>query len=148
MKAGDIGLTINFIDAGYTIWRNWGVSFKWQGGAHIYKNQHEEFSGFFGAIMIGPMYSLNLTEKMSLDFKARVGRMYLGSEYEFSMMGTVVQSASDYLNAGIEAASSFRYHFAPKWSWVSNLEFQSHLGDSSLAKVSRVNLTTGIGFRF
>ena len=148
MKAGDIGLTINFIDAGYVIWRHWGVSFKWQGGAHIYKSRYEEFRVGFGAIMIGPMYSINLNEKMSLDFKARAGRMYLGNEYEFSMTGTVVQSNSDYLNIGLEAASSLRYHFAPKWSWVSNLEFQSHLIDSSLAEVSRVNLTTGIGFRF
>ncbi len=148
LESGDVGLTINFLDAGYILWRNWGVSLKWQGGAHVYKNSNEEFAGSFGSIMIGPVYSIELNEKMSLDFKARVGRMYMGSKYESHSGGTIVKPTNDYVNIGIEAGSSFRYHFARKWSWINNLEFQNHFSDHRLRKISRVNLTTGIGFRF
>jgi hypothetical protein len=148
LKSGSVGLSLNLLDAGYTLWRNWGLSLKWQGGSHVYLGDEEELEIFFGSILIGPMYSVKLNKNMSFDFKARVGRMYMGSKYESSFGGSVSKSTRDYFNVGVEAGSSLRYHIAPKWSWINTLEFQNHFTDYKEWRISRVNLTTGIGFRF
>lgn len=148
LNPGGVGLTINLIDAGYFIGKNWGVSLKWQGGAHVLQRSNEEFINSFGALMIGPIYTFPVSQKMNIDAKARVGRMYMGSEYEYNVNGILITSINEYSKVGVEFGISLRYHFAPKWSWLNNLEFQKQFVERNSFEISRINLSTGIGFRF
>ncbi|WP_192349941.1 outer membrane beta-barrel protein [Algoriphagus sp. Y33] len=148
LNPGGVGLTINLIDAGYFFGKNWGVSLKWQGGAHVLQRSNEEFINTFGALMIGPVYTVPVSPKLNIDAKARVGRMYMGSEYEYNGNGILITAMTDYSKVGVEFGISLRYHFASKWSWLNNMEFQKQFVDRNLFQISRINLSTGIGFRF
>lgn len=145
LSAGDVGLTINLIDAGYTFGKNWGIAFKWQGGAFIDEVNNESLLSNFGMIMLGPMYSIQLKEDLILDLKFRAGRMYFGQTIE-NENGVTSEYRS--FNLGLEGGGTLRYHFAPKWSWINNIEFQNQFSEFSDVRINRINLSSGVAFRF
>lgn len=91
VKAGT-GLNLNLLNVGYTFGKGFGVTGTWAGGAHIFdldatvNNQGTTYTVptevelSYGTLMIGPMYTLQLTDNSSVDFKARLGRLYTREE--------------------------------------------------------------------
>jgi hypothetical protein len=146
LKPGSVGININLIDAGYTFGKHWGIALKWQGGAHVSELNGDTFVSSFGMIMLGPMYTLNLQDDLELDIKLRGGRMYFGNDYTIGNGSG--GSLQENINFGLEFGGSLRYHFAPKWSWINNLEFQNQFTEYSDERINRINLSTGIAFRF
>ena len=144
----DIFLSLNLIDGGYTFNKKWGVAFKLQGSAFSKKMNQNELAMNFAMLMIGPMYSIELDEKITLDFKTRLGAMFTGIKFEEMKNGFLLIEEFENYNLGMELGASLRYHIAPKWSWINNLEFQNQFGEKNDFKISNVNITTGIGFRF
>ncbi|HSJ68801.1 MAG TPA: hypothetical protein VK921_14050 [Anditalea sp.] len=144
LNPGDVGLTINLIDGGYTIWKNWGIALKWQGGAYVDELDGEVLVSNFGMIMFGPMYSVPIQKDLILDFKLRTGRMYSGYTFE----GMNSKGEGSYYRLGMEGSATLRYNFAPKWAWINNLEYQNQFAYFSKERISRINISSGIAFRF
>lgn len=151
ITAGTIGLNLNLIDAGYEIWRGFGINLRWQGGAIIKVNNNENMMISYGGIMAGPMYSYKINEEFTIDLRTRFGRMYHGAFYENEYWnGTNVSSSKrefEYFNFAMDTGLTLRYHFAQKWSWVNNLEYQ-YFYSGTRHNFDRINLSTGIAFRF
>lgn len=144
ISKGQIGFNINMIDAGYTFTDNWGVVFKLQGGNQVSKSDGKVLKSTFGTFMIGPMYSIQVQENMVLDMKFKGGRFF--NVLTFNDQFGSSFSNSDF-NFGMEAGVTLRYHLSTQTSWINNLDFQNQFGGND-ENINRINLTTGVAFRF
>src|SRR5690242_8329226 len=84
------GLNLGLINFSYRIKDRVGICLDWTGGAFSFNSQlYTDRSGSwefvplkcainYGAITLGPMYSLKTSEHSSLDIKAKFGRFYSG----------------------------------------------------------------------
>ncbi len=143
ITAGSVGFNYSFIDAGYTIENNWGVAVKLQGGIFTNKSDRKVLKSNFGAILLGPMYSLEIHDDLIIDFKLKGGRFFNVLDYtdEFAISTRI--SNFDF---GVEFGASTRYHISDNASWINSLDFQNQFGGNGT--VNRFNLSTGIAFRF
>lgn len=144
ISQGQVGFNINMIDAGYTITDNWGVVFKLQGGTHVDRSDGKVLKSTFGAVLLGPMYSIQIHDDLVLDLKIKGGRFFnvLSFNDEFGS-----KFARSNFNFGMEAGVTIRYHLSPQFSWINNLEIQQQMREEN-QKLSGANISTGIAFRF
>src|SRR5690606_7696040 len=79
---------LTLLNAGYVWDKGFGITGVWAGGAHIFDAEmtvnnwgttyttQADVELSYGVLMVGPMYTLSITEDASLDFKARLGSLY------------------------------------------------------------------------
>ncbi|WP_215223838.1 hypothetical protein [Echinicola shivajiensis] len=137
IPAGNIGLNLNLIEAGYVFKFGLGFTGKWQGGAYIKNQGDTEITGSFGAILLGPMYMLHINDQLDLDIKARVGRMYYSEEAS--------SSASESYYLGGDFGAALRFHIAKKWSLLTGIDYQTGL---NISNINRINTSFGVAFRY
>lgn len=149
IKSGTFGLNLNLIDAGFDIWKGIGLNLRWQGGAYVISKHNENLLVNYGGIMIGPMYSIYLNEELTIDLKSRFGQTYFGSSHEvdYGPSNGKFKSEFNYYNLSIDAGISLRYNFAKKWTMMNNFEYQ-YFYSGMRESLDRINVSTGIGFRF
>src|SRR5688572_20110660 len=95
------GLNITLANFSYVFPKGFGVTSIWTGGTHPFESKISletqggtvsgQFEGTvsYATIMIGPMYSLRLSDNASIDFKVRAGGFYTrellsAGEYDFN----------------------------------------------------------------
>jgi hypothetical protein len=156
LKAGT-GLTLNLLNGGYVFGKGFGITGVWAGGAHAFDGETTVYTRGgtytvptkvelnYGVLMIGPMYTLNMTDDSSLDFKARIGSLYTGekstSEVSASTNNKITLSAS--LGVG------YRKKIANRWCVMVSSDYYAARQQFSIAAGQNthiLNLTTGVGF--
>lgn len=144
ISSNAVGLNFNFIDAGYSFYKNIGVSLKLQGGFFTNKADRKVLKSNFGAILIGPMYSFEIHDDLVIDLKVKGGRFFNVLDFTDELANSYRESEFDF---GMELGTTVRYHLSPTTSWVNNIDFQNQFGGSR-DNVNRINISTGIAFRF
>ena len=151
-----IGLHLNLLNVGYSIGKKgFGVTGTWVGGAHSFDT---EIKGFdpnvtfpaktelgYGVLMVGPMYTLHLTDDSSLDFKLRTGPLYT-SEKTTSESYTYT---SENMSIGASLGVGYRKKIANRWCLMLSSDYyagkqQINSGGSQSAHI--LSLTGGVGF--
>ncbi|MFD2247526.1 hypothetical protein [Pontibacter ruber] len=156
VKAGT-GLHLNLLNVGYVIGKGFGITGTWVGGAHAFDSEatvYDQGSTYtlpaqaelsYGVLMIGPMYTLNLTDNSSLDFKARVGRLYTREK----STSEAYASTSENTTLGASLGVGYRKKIANRWCLMLSSDYYagrqqlSFAGDQSTHILS---FTSGIGF--
>ncbi len=150
------GLNLNLLNFGYIFEKGLGVNATWVGGAHILKNNtnmagnniifinRTEIS--YGMLMVGPMYSISISDESKLDFKARAGTFYVRED----ISGYNSHSISQTISLGYSLAASYRYQFASRWCTILSGDYFSSLANNNFFfnKVRPLSLTAGVGFVF
>ena len=142
----DPGIRFNLINFGYTFGGGFGVAATWMGSAHPI-TLDAGFSFFdgtwaYGSLMAGPMYSLEFSDKINLDFRAMLGLTTVNLDVE--------GVDEDGTGLGIDLSATFRLNFANRWCVLANADFFStnaELDNGIEQKIASLNLTGGIGFR-
>ncbi|MFN3801686.1 hypothetical protein [Belliella pelovolcani] len=140
---GSVGFNFSFVDAGYTFDRNWGIAAKLQGGFFTNKADRKVLKSNYGAILLGPMYSYEIHDDLIIDFKAKGGRFFNVLDYTDEFANGSRISEFDF---GLELGATARYHLSAHSSWFNSIDFQNQFRASG--NISRINIATGIAFRF
>lgn len=142
----EVGLRFNLINFGYTFGGGFGIAANWMGTAHpvTVNAGFTTFNGTwaYGSLMAGPMYTLNVSDKIDIDFKALVGLTVLTLDID--------GDSQDADGLGINIGSTFRFNFADRWCVLTNLDYftsKPEFENGGEQKIASINLTGGIGFR-
>lgn len=146
-KDAGVGANVNLLNFGYQIKNGFGISLKWMGGAHIYKTLNSQNEIGYGAILVGPMYSVVLSESVKLDCKIQSGIFWVeekmtGGDFKGAFRSIGVKS----LSAGL----TMRYNFAKRWVCMLIADYNTGSAPGGLLSGERlhsVTLNAGIGFR-
>lgn len=156
VKAGT-GLNLHLLNAGYVIGKGFGVTGTWAGGAHIFDSEVAVFSQgdpatipaknelSYGVLMIGPMYTLNLTDDASLDFKAKLGPLYTRSK----STSEAHASTSQTISLGASLGIGYRQKIANRWCVMLSSDYyvgRQQLSFEASQNARILNVTTGLGF--
>ena len=156
IKAGT-GLNLNLLNVGYVLGKGFGVTGTWVGGAHAFDSEatvYEQGTTYtlpakaelsYGVLMIGPMYTLNLTDNSSLDFKARLGRLYTREK------STTEVSAytSENTKLGASLGVGYRQKIANRWCLMLSSDYyagRQQLSFEAGRNTHVLNVTAGAGF--
>ena len=155
------GLTIGLLNFSYRIVDRFGISLVWSGGAHIWKADMPYFDGngnpitvpmdytlSYGTLMIGPMYSIKLSDDSSLEIKPRFGTFGMGVE----MSSDVVNGTEEKSSLSYAFAMTYRKAFATHWCVTFSGDYCAGLNQSANLdddwKVKPLTLQMGVGFQF
>ncbi|MBD1395759.1 outer membrane beta-barrel protein [Pontibacter sp. JH31] len=151
------GLHLNLLNVGYTIGKGFGITGTWVGGAHALdvedaghhhgssstSSAHVEVN--YGVLMIGPMYTLNLTDVDALDVRLRLGSFYTS---EKRTSETLVYT-SENRTLGTSIGIGYRRKFANRWSLMLSSDYyagkqQIYVAGDQSTRI--LNFTSGVGF--
>ncbi|ARS34592.1 outer membrane beta-barrel protein [Pontibacter actiniarum] len=156
VKAGT-GLNLNLLNVGYTFGKGFGVTGTWAGGAHIFdldatvNNQGTTYTVptevelSYGTLMIGPMYTLQLTDNSSVDFKARLGRLYTREEAKSDDAASESEKSTLSASLGV----GYRQKIANRWCLMLSSDYYAGRQQYSFATGQNahiLNFTAGVGF--
>jgi hypothetical protein len=154
-KGSGTGLNLTLVNAGYTFYKGFGVSINWAGAAFIYDAEfkhrdpigHPHSDNFqheisIGTLMIGPMYTLNLSQTSRLDFNARAGRLYLQDKRSSDMATLISENTTTSWSVG----TTYQKRIG---QWLAlTLSADYHRGNSKVLSENSafglINLTGGI----
>lgn len=126
---GTVGANINIINAGYSFKNKLGVHLKWMGAAHSISKNNEIG---YGAILLGPMYSVPLGDKTYLDVKLATGLFWILEKGSYSTSNqndpTITkfnESEASVSLSNFAAGATFRHLFAKRWSILLITEYNS-----------------------
>lgn len=142
-----VGANLNLINFGYEIKNGFGVTLKWMGSAHSYKTLDSENEIGYGAILVGPMYSVAVSENIKLDFKIQPGLFWVSEKTEGAGFKGSFQKISI---SGLSAGVTFRHNFTKRWCWMLLVDYNSGLTPGGLNTEKRLNTIStnvGVGFR-
>lgn len=149
--AAETGLQINLINLGYKFTDNLGIAITWLGGAN-----NVDLSSFglesddpwtYGAIAIGPLISVPVSNNVDLDLKPAIG---FGTLRSPSITG--VLASEDGTDTVFNFGSTLKFKFSSKAAFLLNADYLSmepELGDLGISqKVTTLSLSVGIGLTF
>jgi hypothetical protein len=156
IKAGT-GLNLTLLNAGYVLGKGFGITGTWAGGAHVFDSEaaahghgnpstitaHTELS--YGVLMIGPMYTLNLTDDSSLDFKAKLGSLYTREK----STSEAYAYTSENFTLGASLGVGYRKKIANRWCVMVSSDYYAARQQFSMSAGQNthiLSLTTGLGF--
>ncbi|MHA6248414.1 outer membrane beta-barrel protein [Pontibacter sp. CAU 1760] len=156
LKAGK-GLHLNLLNVGYAWGKGFGVTGTWVGGAHMFDSEvtvHDQGTTYhlpaqvelsYGALMLGPMYTLHLTDDSFLDFKLRVGSLYTSEKTSSESYTATFENRS----LGASLGVGYRKKIANRWCVMLSSDYyagrkQYTLGANQSTHI--LNLTGGVGF--
>ena len=67
------GFNITLLTFGYEFMENFGMAASWFGGGHLIETDFGDGIWAYGALVVGPMVTVELSEKADLDFKLMIG---------------------------------------------------------------------------
>lgn len=153
---GITGLNLNLINAGYSFKNNFGITLKWMGASHSFEQDNQIG---YGAILIGPMYSVPLSERTYLDLKLASGLFWITEEAIYSTDGQsdpiIVESKQSEASISLSnfaAGLTVRHNFTKHWSFLVLAEYNSgkHAGSSFYITgkhLQALSLNAGIAVR-
>ncbi|RDV14527.1 hypothetical protein DXT99_14090 [Pontibacter diazotrophicus] len=150
------GLNLSLLNVGYTIGKNFGVTGIWAGGAHIFDSEATIFilgttplpakvEISYGVLMVGPMYTLNLTDDSSLDFKLRLGSLYSSNKSTTE----VSASTSENTTLGASLGIGYRKKIANRWCIMLSSDYYAGRQQFSFEESQKTHIlsfTAGVGF--
>mgnify|MGYP005756446697 CR=1 FL=1 len=151
------GLHLNLLNVGYVIGKGFGVTGTWVGGAHAFDAEVTAYNQgttstlpaqvelSYGVLMIGPMYTLNLADDASLDFKLRFGSLYT---YEKTTSETV-SFTSENRTLGASLGVGYRKKIANRWCIMLSSDYYTGRQQFSFAADQSTHIlsfTAGVGF--
>jgi len=156
VKAGT-GLNLTLLNAGYAWGKGFGITGVWAGGAHIFDaettvyNQgtiytlpaHVELS--YGVLMIGPMYTLNMTDDSALDFKVRLGSLYTSEKTTTETSATTSEKMTLSASFGV----GYRKKIANRWCLMLSSDYYAARQQYTITSNQNTHIlsfTTGVGF--
>lgn len=137
------GVNIHVLTFGYRIWKNFGITSAWFGMANPIDYYGLEGMWGIGAITLGPMYSINLSKKTTLDLKVMSGYVYESRDLD-------VDNYAYAYGPGYNAGIMLRYDFTKLWCFMFNIEaFNTGLDiqPSRDPEVTLLNLSLGIAYK-
>lgn len=153
-KDGRLGANISLVNLGYSFRNKLGITLKWMGAAHAIT---DDFEVGYGAVMIGPMYSLKISKNFLLDVKVQGGLFWEKEELRFVAIDNPdpnLPNASGKFRTtslnGFSAGLNLRHNFARRWNWMLLAEYNTSAAVGFLTKNERINTIStnlGIGFR-
>lgn len=156
VKAGT-GLHLNLLNAGYVLGKGFGITGTWAGGAHAFDTEatvHDQGTNYtlpaqvelsYGMLMIGPMYTLNLTDDSSLDFKARLGTLYTREKSTSEVYAYTLENTTLSMSLGV----GYRKKIANRWCLMLSSDYyagRQQLGFAAGQNTHILSLTAGVGF--
>ena len=154
---GRWGANVNLINAGYSFNNNIGITLKWMGAAHVISSDKEIG---YGAILIGPMYSIAVNDHTYLDLKFASGLFWIVEQGKFFssdpndplISGSFKQSSMRLSLSNFATGLALRHNFAKRWTLLflteynsgRNSDFSLYISDKYLKALSA---NVGIAFR-
>ncbi len=139
-----VGLHINLLDAGYVFYKGLGVNAIWSGAGFVHENEPDapnvfRSEVFIGTLMLGPMYSLDLSETANLRFMGRVGPLTIKEQ------GV---SNSEHMRLSWSIATAYQKRIGERLALtVSANYYHSQPYDYSGGEsIGLINVTGGIAF--
>ncbi|WP_372775132.1 outer membrane beta-barrel protein [Mangrovibacterium sp.] len=137
------GVNINLLTFGYEIWKNLGITASWSGMANPLDLFGTDGTMAVGNLMIGPMYSFHLSDKIDLDLRLMVG--YTTEQRDVDFYETETANGPSWA-----AGAMLHYNFAKRWQLIMNLENYQTQQDIQIGKdpkVLLINWSFGAAYR-
>ena len=157
-EKAETGLNIALLDFGYVFAKGFGISASWTGGAHnfdpgviTFTTNNATLTGkiegmvSYGALMVGPLYSLKLTNNSFINFKARCGMFYSRESMAMRFYNSELEKSS----LGYSIAISYQLKIAKHWCIMLSSDYYSgqlESMSSSNNRLSAVTINAGVGF--
>lgn len=155
---GSVGANLNLINAAYSFKNNFGITLKWMGAAHVISKGNEVG---YGAILIGPMYSVPINDRTYLDLKLASGLFWVTEQVKDFLVPIdpndpiFVDSKQSFRTLSLTnfaAGLALRHNFAKRWTLLILTEYNSGRNpDYSFyitgKHLQALSLNAGIAFR-
>lgn len=152
------GLNLALLDFGYVFAKGFGISASWTGGAHNFDPGNVtitidnntltgkiEGTVSYGTLMVGPLYSLKLSDRSFINLKARCGMLYTKESMTMNLYSRELEKSS----FGYSVAISYQLKIAKRWCIMLSGDYCSGEMESLSSSNNRLNalaLNAGIGF--
>ncbi|HRJ28478.1 MAG TPA: hypothetical protein PLV21_06970 [Cyclobacteriaceae bacterium] len=139
------GLNVNLLNFGYPVWKNIGFCASLLGGAHLSKTLREDALSVYGALLAGPMFSANLSQKSMLHLRTMVGSAF--SMFDYANISG--RSAREGWSYGYSVGFLYRFNHSKNWCFMFNADYFSAKSSvyNYLGEIAAINVNAGIGFR-
>ena len=140
------GLNINLVNFGYRFTDNIGVTASWFGCAHeLDLPSGAGFTGSwsYGGIMVGPLISIPVSEKVDFNLRPMLG--FSTANLEIEGFGSESDSGTAFnMGAGLRVA------FANRWGLLANMDYYSQKANIADVdyKINTLNFSLGIAYLF
>ncbi|RIJ34278.1 outer membrane beta-barrel protein [Pontibacter oryzae] len=151
------GLHLNLLNVGYSFGKGFGVTGTWVGGAHAFDSEAMVYNQghtyalptrvevSYGVLMVGPMYTSNVSDDSSIDVKFRLGSLYTSEK----STSEVSEYVSENRTLGISLGVGYRRKIANRWCVMLSSDY--YTGNQQFSFATSLNthilsFTTGIGF--
>ncbi len=137
------GLHLNLINFGYLITDNFGIAATWFGAANgINTNEYNPWS--YGGIMVGPLVSYSLSNKVDWDFRPMIG-------YSVTTLPNFVYGTEQASSLAFNFGTLFRIHVGNKVSLLASADYFStkpEFKDSGFEQsIKTISLGFGAAYR-
>lgn len=164
VPGGDIGediktgLNFNFLNLGYRFSETWGATFNFSSSGHISKDD-EDVSVGIGYLGIGPMYTVNLSERVYWDIKPQYA---FNLSAAFAADGSVSDDLTLQKGTGFVFGNSLVFgdggkgfnfsidldYMSGKFKEITLLGVTVDIDDISGAQNAITNFKLGVGIRY
>ncbi|WP_299708069.1 hypothetical protein [uncultured Pontibacter sp.] len=150
-------MNLTLLNAGYVWGKGFGITGVWAGGAHAFDAESRVYHDggthtvparvelSYGVLMIGPMYSLNMTDDSALDFKVRLGSLFTREK----STSEVSAFTSDNMRISASLGVGYRKKVADRWSLMLSSDYYAVRQQYSITAGQNAHIlsfTTGVGF--
>lgn len=137
------GFNLTLLTFGYEFVENFGMAASWFGGGHTIETDFGDGLWAYGAIVVGPMVTLELSEKADLDFKLMVGPT--SGIFDFDSLSEQEEGSG----FGFDVGTSLRVSISNKIGLILNMDYfntKSEFDDFE-QKMTALNINGGIFFK-
>ena len=150
------GLDLSFINVGYRFSENWGTTLSWGGSKFAITSLNDTFfdAGYFA---IGPMYTLPIYKKLSIDIKPQYV-LSLAEQFEGKEANNFDDGYGDIIlsGSGFLIGNSIVYSITNKINWSLNIDYltgkfvkpKSYLDQTNSRKNRFSKFSIGFGVRY
>lgn len=137
------GFNLTLLSFGYELVENFGIAASWFGGGHIIETDFGDGIWGYGALVVGPMVSFELSEQADIDFKLMVGPT--AGIFDFDTLDEQ-QEGSGF---GLDIGTSIRIKLSDKIGLILNMDYfntNSEFDDFE-QQMTALNINGGLFFK-
>ena len=137
------GANVNLLTFGYRVWQHLGITASWSGMANPLDVFGTDGTIAVGNLMVGPMYSFRLSDKLELDLRAMLG--YTTEQLKMDYQETATATGPSWA-----VGAMLHYNIASRWQLLLSLEnYQTKLDiqPNSDPTVLLINASAGVAYR-
>lgn len=137
------GFNITLLTFGYEFVENFGIAASWFGGGHLIETDFGNGIWAYGALVVGPMATVELSEKVDLDFKLMVGPT------SGILDGDGLDEQETGSGFGVDIGTSLRISASERFGVMFNMDYFNTKSefDGFEQKMTALNLNVGVFFR-